>query len=140
YWLSRYIGHALFASSLYSSDFLSITNNSLSEISVTDKEEFLMDIKCFNSENIQIKYSNIEYLSKTIYFLEELQSLSLEETKQTVLQLINYLTHVSYGTLVHILLWLIANHQIANDDERPWIQNTIHTMGKSNLHFYVYYM
>ncbi|CAF3896482.1 unnamed protein product, partial [Adineta steineri] len=129
YWLSRYIGHALFASSLYSSDFLSTINNSLNEITVTDKEEFLMDIKCFNSENIQIKYSNIEYLSKTIYFLEELQSLTLEETKQTVLQLINYLTRVSYGTLVHILLWLIANHQIANDDERPWIQNTIHTMG-----------
>jgi hypothetical protein len=133
--LSRSLGHALFASSLYSIDFLSTINNSLNETSTTEKEEFLMDIKCFNNENIQIKYSNIEYLSKTISLLGEFQSLSLDETKQIVLQLINYLTHVSYGTLVHVLLWLIANYQIANDEERPWIQNVIHTLGKLNLYF-----
>ncbi|CAF3627579.1 unnamed protein product, partial [Rotaria sp. Silwood2] len=76
------------------------------------------------------KYSNIEYLSKTIYLLGELPSLSLDETKQIVSALIIYLTQVSYGSLVHVLLWLIANYQIANDDERVWIQNIIHTMGK----------
>jgi len=54
-------------------DFLSTINNSLNEISTTEKEEFLMDIKCFNNENIQIKYSNIEYLSKTIFLLGEFQ-------------------------------------------------------------------
>jgi hypothetical protein len=133
YWLSRDLGHALFASSLYSIDFLSIINNSFEgEISLIEKEEFLMDIKSFNNENIQIKYSNIEYLSKTIYLLGELQSLSLDETKQIILQLIHYLTYVSYGSLVHVLLWLIANYQIAKDDERPWIQNVIHTMGNEN--------
>ena len=129
YWLSRYFGHALFSSSLTSTDFLSTINNSSGEISSTEKEEFLMDIKNFNIENIQIKYSSVEYLSKTIYLLGELQSLSLDETKQIVLQLIDYLSHVSYGSLIHVLLWLIANYQIANDDERPWIQNAIHTMG-----------
>ncbi|CAF3469520.1 unnamed protein product [Rotaria sp. Silwood1] len=130
YWLSRHLGHALFSSSLYSIDFLSTINNSFDDISLLEKDEYLLDIKNFNNENIQIKYSNIEYLIKTIYLLGELQSLSLDETKQIVLQLINYLTHVSYGSLVHVLLWLIANYQIANDDEKPWIQNVIHTMGK----------
>ncbi|CAF3424706.1 unnamed protein product [Rotaria sp. Silwood1] len=129
YWLSRHLGHALFSSSLYSIDFLSTINNSFDDISLLEKDEYLLDIKNFNNENIQIKYSNIEYLIKTIYLLGELQSLSLDETKQIVLQLINYLTHVSYGSLVHVLLWLIANYQIANDDEKPWIQNVIHTMG-----------
>ncbi|CAF0757365.1 unnamed protein product [Rotaria sordida] len=128
YWLSRHLGHALFSSSLYSIDFLSPINNSFDDISV-EKDEFLLDIKNFNHDNIQIKYSNIDYLIKTIYLLGELQSLSLDETKQIVLQLINYLTHVSYGSLVHVLLWLIANYQIANDNEKPWIQNVIHTMG-----------
>ncbi len=71
----------------------------------------------------------MEYLSKTIHLLGELPSLSLDETKQTVSALITYLTQVSYGSLVHVLLWLIANYQIANDNERIWIQNTIHTMG-----------
>ncbi len=130
YWLSRHLGHALFASSLNSIDFISNINNSFGEISSTEKDEFLMDIKSFNPENIQIKYSHIEYLTKTIFLLGELQSLSLDETKQIVLQLINYLTYHSYGSLIHVLLWLIANYQIANDDERPWIQNAIHTMGK----------
>ncbi|CAF4543469.1 unnamed protein product, partial [Rotaria sp. Silwood2] len=129
YWLSRHLGHALFSSSLHSIDFLSTINNSFNDISLLEKDEFLLDIKNFNNENIQAKYSNIEYLIKTIYLLGELQSLSLDETKQIVSQLINYLTHVSYGSLVHVLLWLIANYQIANDDEKPWIQNVIHTMG-----------
>jgi hypothetical protein len=133
YWFSRYLGHALFSSSLNSIDFLPTINNSFNEISSTEKEEFLMDIQNFNQENIQIKYSNIEYLSKTISLLGELQSLALDETKQTVLQLINYLTYVSYGSLVHVLLWLMANYQIANDDDRPWIQNVIHTMGMLHI-------
>jgi hypothetical protein len=123
YWLSRHLGHALFASSLNSIDFLS------TEISSNEKEEFLLDIKSFNQDNIQIKYSNTEYLTKTIFLLGELQSLSLNETKQIITQLIHYLTYVAYGSLLHVLLWLIANYQIANDDERPWIQNIIHTMG-----------
>jgi hypothetical protein len=127
YWLSRHFGQALFASSLNSIDFIS---NSFGEISSNDKEEFLMDIKLFNQDNIQIKYLHTEYLIKTIFLLGELQSLSLDETKQIILQLINYLTYNSYGSLIHVLLWLIANYQIANDDERPWIQNVIHTMGK----------
>lgn len=130
YWLSRHLGHALFSSSLNSSEFLSMINDASDELLLSDKEEFLNDIKNFTSENIQIKYSNIEYLSKTIYLLGELPSLSLDETKQIVSQLINYLTHVSYGSLIHVLLWLIANYQITNDNEKPWIQNTIHTMGK----------
>ena len=128
YWLSRSRGHALFSSSLNSIDFLSTINN----ISSKEKEEFLIDIQNFNQDNIQIKYSNIEYLYKTIALLGELQSLVLDETKQILLQLINYLTYVSYGSLVHVLLWTMANYQIANDDERPWIQNVIHTMGISN--------
>lgn len=128
YWLSRDIGHALFASSLNSIEFLSTSNTNNS----TDKEEFLLEIQSFNPENIQIKYSKIEYLSKTISLLGELQSLSFDETKQIIVQLINYLTCVSYGSLVHVLLWLVANHQITNDDERPWIQNIIHSMGKKN--------
>ncbi len=136
YWLSRYFGHALFATSIYSMDFLStINNNSSGEFSSIEKEEFLMEIQNFNNQNIQIKYSNIQYLSKTIYLLGELQSLVLDETKQIIVQLIHYLTHVAYGSLVHVLLWLIANYQIANDDERPWIQNVIHTMGKEYLLF-----
>ena len=132
YWLSRHLGHGLFASSLNSIDFLSTINNSF-EISSQEREEFLMEIKSFNYQNIQIKYSNIEYLSKTIFLLGELQSPSLDETKEIIVQLTNYLTHVSYGSLLHVLQWLIANYQIANDDERPWIQNVIHTMGKINL-------
>jgi hypothetical protein len=133
YWLSRHLGHALFSSSIYSIDFLSTINNSSNDISLIEKDEFLISIQNFNQDNIQIKYSNIEYLSKTIFLLGELQSLSLDETKQIILQLINYLTHVSYGSLIHVLLWLIANYQIANDNERPWIQNVIHTMGNENL-------
>ena len=125
YWLSRDIGQALFASSLNSIDFLSTTNSN----HPSEKEEFLLEIQTFNQENPQMKYSSIEYLSKTISLLGELQSLSLEETKQIILQLIHYLTCVSYSSLIHVLLWLIANHQIANDDERPWIQNIIHSMG-----------
>ncbi|CAF3814446.1 unnamed protein product [Rotaria magnacalcarata] len=132
YWLSRHFGHALFASSLHSMDFLSTINGSLNDdVLSTAKEEFLMDIKSFTSENMQIKYSNIEYLSKTIYFLGELQSLSLTGTKDMISQLIKYLTHVSYGSLLHVLLWLVANYQIANDNEKSWIQDTIHTMGST---------
>jgi hypothetical protein len=126
YWLSRYFGHALFSSSFDSIDLLPTINNSFNE-----KDEFLNDINIFNQDNIQKKYLDIEYLTKTIYLLGELPSLSLEETKQTISALIIYLTHLSYGSLVHVLLWLIANYQIANDDERLWIQNTIHTMGNS---------
>jgi hypothetical protein len=125
YWLSRYLGHALFSSTLNSIDFLSTMN----EITSIEKDEFLNEIKIFDQDNIQKKYSDIEYLTKTIHLLGELPALSLEETKQTVSALILYLTHVSYGSLAHVLLWLIANHQIANDDERVWIQNTIHTTG-----------
>jgi hypothetical protein len=130
YWLSRYFGHALFASSINSIDFLSIINNSSGEIFSIEKEEFLIEIKNFNQDNIQIKYSNIEYLSKTIYLLGEIQSIALNETKQIILQLINYLTYVSYGSLLHVLIWLIANYQISNDNEKSWIQNVIHTMGR----------
>ncbi|CAF1112024.1 unnamed protein product [Adineta ricciae] len=129
YWLSRYVGHALFGSTLSSTDLLSTMNNSFDEKSKVQKEEFATDVQCFNPENFAIKYSNTEYLSKTVLFLGDLQSLSLDETKQVVSQLINYLTHVSYGTLVHVLLWLVANYQIASDNERSWIQNTINTMG-----------
>ncbi|CAF1357477.1 unnamed protein product [Rotaria sordida] len=131
YWLSRYLGHALFSSSLDSIELISTTNNPFDDLSLKEKDEFLIEIRTINNENIQRKYSNIEYLSKTIYLLGELPSLSLDETKQTVLAIINYLTQVSYGSLVHVLLWLIANYQIANDDERVWIQNIIHTMGTS---------
>ncbi|CAF2321704.1 unnamed protein product [Rotaria sp. Silwood2] len=131
YWLSRYLGHALFSSSLDSIELLSTNNNTFSDLSLNEKEEFLNEIRTSNNENIQRKYSNIEYLSKTIYLLGELPSLSLDETKQIVSALIIYLTQVSYGSLVHVLLWLIANYQIANDDERVWIQNIIHTMGTS---------
>ncbi|CAF5032986.1 unnamed protein product [Rotaria sp. Silwood1] len=135
YWLSRYLGHALFSSSLDSIELLSTTtnnnnnNNLFGDLSLTEKEEFLNEIRTSNNDNIHRKYSNIEYLSKTIYLLGELPPLSLDETKQTVSALIIYLTQVSYGSLVHVLLWLIANYQIANDDERLWIQNIIHTMG-----------
>lgn len=122
YWLSRDIGHALFASSLNSIEFISTSNVNPS----FDKEE----IQSFNPENPPMNISNIDYLSKTIVFLGELQSLSLDETKQMIIQLIHYLTYVSYSSLVHVLLWLIANHQIANEDERPWIQSIIHSMGK----------
>ncbi|CAF4611209.1 unnamed protein product [Rotaria sp. Silwood1] len=137
YWLSRYLGHALFSSSLDSIELLSTTtnnnnnNNLFGDLSLTEKEEFLNEIRTSNNDNIHRKYSNIEYLSKTIYLLGELPPLSLDETKQTVSALIIYLTQVSYGSLVHVLLWLIANYQIANDDERLWIQNIIHTMGTS---------
>ncbi|UJR23853.1 hypothetical protein I4U23_026828 [Adineta vaga] len=131
YWLSRYLGHALFGSTLNSTDLLSTMNNSFDEKSKIEKEEFAFDVKCFTNENIQMKYSNTEYLSKTILFLGELQSLSLDETKEFVTQLIHYLTYVSYGTLVHVLLWLIANYEIASENERLWIQNTINTMGIS---------
>ena len=124
YWLSRDIGQALFASSLNSIEFLSTGNP-------FNKDEFLQEIQSFNPENPPISVSNIDYLSKTISFLGELQSLSLDETKQIIIQLIHYLTNVSYSSLVHVLLWLIANHQIANDDERPWIQSIIHSLGKT---------
>ena len=130
YWLSRYLGHALFSSTLDTIELLPTINHSLTDLSSTDKEEFLNEIKRFDQENIQKKYSDIEYLTKTIHLLGELPSLSLEETKQIVSSLIIYLTQVSYGSLVHVLLWLIANHQIANDDEREWIKTIIHTMGK----------
>ncbi|CAF1490259.1 unnamed protein product [Adineta steineri] len=131
YWLSRDLGHALFSSSLDSIDLLSTINNSFGETSSTEKEEFLNEIKTSTNENIQIKYSNIDYLTKTINLLGELPSLSLDETKQTVSSLITYLTQVSYGSLVHVLLWLIANYQIANDEERSWIQTVISSMGTS---------
>jgi hypothetical protein len=127
YWLSRYLGHALFASSLHSIDLISATT----DISLEEKEEFLNDVKIFDVDQIQIKYSNVQYLAKTIHLLGELQSLSLDQTKEILIELITYLTHVAYGSLVHVLLWLIANYQIANDDERPWIQNIIHTMGNN---------
>ncbi|UJR24962.1 hypothetical protein I4U23_006326 [Adineta vaga] len=130
YWLSRHVGHALFSSSLDSIDLLSTLNNGLSsDISSVDKNEFLNEIKIGNTEIISKKYLDVEYLTKTIDLLGELPSLSLEETKQIVSELITYLTQISYGSLVHVLLWLIANYQIANDNERVWIQNTIHTMG-----------
>ena len=134
YWLSRSFGHALFSSSIDSIDFSSSNNNSDQEILLTDKDEYLNEIKNFNNENIQVKYSDIEYLTKTIYLLGDLQSLSLDETKRIVSQLIDYLVHVSYGSLVHVLIWLIANYQIANDDEKPWIRNLIHTMGNLSLY------
>ena len=97
-----------------------------------DKELFVNEIKSFNQEAHQTKDSPIESLARTIHLLGELPALSLEETKTTVTGLIAYLTHVSYGSLVHVLLWLIANYQIANDDERVWIQTTISTMGKGH--------
>ena len=70
------------------------------------------------------------YLSKTINLLGELRPLSFDETKETISALILYLTKVSYGLLVHILLWLIANYEIAVHNERIWIRNIIHEMGK----------
>ena len=54
YWLSRYLGHALFASTFNSSNFLSTLNNSVEDKSTADKEEFVTDVKCFNVENIQL--------------------------------------------------------------------------------------
>ncbi|CAF1033305.1 unnamed protein product [Adineta ricciae] len=129
YWLSRHIGHALFSSSLDSMDLLSTNHNSFSEASLAEKDDFLNEIKNLTPETVQKKYSDIEYLTKTIHLLGELPSLSLEETKQIITGLITYLTQLSYGSLVHVLLWLIANYQIANDDERLWIQTTISTMG-----------
>lgn len=140
YWLSRSLGHALFASSLYSMDFLSIINNSSEDMNIQEKDDFLFEIKNFTQDNIQIKYSNIEYLIKTISLLGELQSLSFDETKEIILQLINYLTCLSCGSLIHVLLWLIANYQIANDEERSWIQNTIHTMGKYFFFEYISFL
>ena len=132
YWLSRCLGHALFSSTLDTIELLPNINHSFTEISSIEKEEFLNEVKTFDQENPQKKYSDIEYLTKTIHLLGELPSLSLDETKQTVSLLITYLTHVSYGSLVHVLLWLIANHQIANEDERGWIQTMINTMGKTS--------
>jgi len=134
YWLSRYLGHALFSSSLDSIDLLSTTVN---ETLLIEKDEFLNEIKIFNQDNIQKKYSDIQYLIKTIYLLGELPSLSLDQTKQTVSELIIYLTYISYGSLVHVLIWLIANYQIANDDERLWIQTIIHTMGNSIKYIFI---
>ena len=128
YWLSRYLGHALFSSSINSIQFLSTKNNSFDDIKSTEND-FLNEIKTFSNENTEKKYSNIEYLSKTVYLLGALPSLSLDETKQTVSALINHLTQVSYSSLLHVLLWLIANYQIARDNERTWIQNIIHNMG-----------
>lgn len=129
YWLSRYLGHALFSSSLDSVELLPTINSPFGEMSSTEKEEFLNEIHISTNDKVQRKYSNVECLSKTIYLLGDLPSLSLEETKQTVSELIQYLTQISYGSLVHVLIWLISNYQIANDDERLWIQNMIHTMG-----------
>lgn len=128
YWLSRYAGHALFSSSIDTLELLSIDNNN-STFSF-DKDEFLNEIKLFNSENpLEKTSSDINYLNKTIHLLGDLQSLSFDETKQTISALIQYLTHVSYGSLVHVLLWLFANYQITNDEERIWIQEIIHQMG-----------
>lgn len=134
YWLSRYLGHALFTSTLDTIELLPSINHTFNEMSSIEKEEFLNEVKIFDQENPQKKYSDIEYLTKTIYLLGELSSLSFEETKQTISSLIIYLTQLSYGSLVHVLLWLFANHQIANDDERGWIQTMIHTMGKTSFH------
>ena len=125
YWLSRYVGHALFASSLDSVDLLSTLQQSS-----TEKEELLRDIQTATTEQMPVKYSEMEYLSRTIRVLGELSSLSLDTTKETVQNLIYHLTQVAYGSLIHVLLWLIANYQIANDNERLWIQSTIHTMGE----------
>lgn len=122
YWLARDVGHALFASSLDSIDFLSTSENSFE----TEKNEFLSDMKTF-----ECRYSSCEYLRKTIFLLGDLQSLVLDETKQILIELINYLTTVSSSSLVHVLLWLFANHQIASDDERIWIQNVIHSTGST---------
>lgn len=124
FWLSRYVGHALFSSSLDSIDLLSQTNS-------TDKDEFLNEIRNFSSENVQMKFSSIEYLKKTIFLLGELPSLCLNETKEIVQLLINYLSQVSYGCLPHVLLWLIANYQIGTDEERLWIRENIENMGST---------
>ncbi|CAF2040283.1 unnamed protein product [Rotaria magnacalcarata] len=131
YWLSRHIGHALFSSSLDSIELMSPITNLLGDMSSKEKEEFLNEIRTSNNRNVQRKYTDTEYLFKTIYLLGELPSLSLDETKQSISALIIHLTQVSYGTLVHVLLWLIANYQISNDDERIWVQKMIHTMGTS---------
>lgn len=130
YWFSRHIGHALFNSSLESTDLLTNPIFTSTETIVAEKEEYLHVIRNLNSEQTQIKYSSMQHLSKTIILLGELPSLSLEDTKQTVQILISYLTETSYATLLHVLLWLIANYQIASDDEKLWIQNTIHLMGE----------
>ena len=130
YWLARSLGHPLFGSSLNSSDFLSTNNQSCDESLSNDHEEFRREIQTFPTGSIDIQRSPVEYLSKTIHFLGQLPSLSLEETRATLLSLISYLSHVSYSSLAHVLIWCIANHQLANDDEKPWIQNVIHTMGR----------
>lgn len=128
YWLSRHIGHALFSSSIDSIDLLSTDSNN--QTFTFDREEFLNEIKTFKPDNpIEKNSIDIIYLKKTIYLLGELQSLSFDETKQTITALINYLTYISYGSLVHVLLWLFANYQIVDDDERKWIQDVIHRMG-----------
>ncbi|CAF4009280.1 unnamed protein product, partial [Rotaria magnacalcarata] len=123
--------HALFSSSLDSIELMSPITNLLGDMSSKEKEEFLNEIRTSNNRNVQRKYTDTEYLFKTIYLLGELPSLSLDETKQSISALIIHLTQVSYGTLVHVLLWLIANYQISNDDERIWVQKMIHTMGTS---------
>lgn len=122
FWLSRSLGHALFASPLTSIDFLS------SERIFVEKDEFLHQIRTFEKGKTIVRSSPIENLSKTIFLLGELQSLALEQTKEILSNLIRYATHVSHGSLIHILLWLIANYQIADENERLWIQNVIHTM------------
>jgi hypothetical protein len=127
YWLSRYLGHALFSSSL---DSIELISSSSSSSSSSSTDEFLNEIKHFHPEHFETKWSHVECLTKTIQLLGELPSLSLNESKQILQALLTYLTHVSYGSLVHVLLWLIANYQLANDEERLWIQTVIHSMGK----------
>lgn len=130
YWLSRHLGHALFASSLESIELLSNTSSLLFEASSNEREDFLNEIKTTPDESIEKKYSDVQYLGKTIHLLGDLPSLALDETKETVSNLIAHLTKVSYGSLAHVLLWLMANYQIANDNDRAWIQTSIHTMGR----------
>lgn len=133
YWLSRSMGHALFASSLDSIDFLSTINSSSSERFSLEKDNFLHEIRTFHPTKIQQRYSPMEYLSKTIFLLGELQSLVLGQTKETVVNLIEYVQHVSHASLIHVLLWLIANYQIADENERVWIGDVIHKMSNDRL-------
>lgn len=133
YWFSRSFGHALFGSSLSSIEFLSSFDNSVADRLEAEKNQFLQEIYSERpTENVKHR-SNTEFLSKTILLLGELQSLALDDTKQIVEALILFLRRYSAGCLVHLLLWLIANYQIASETDRAWIQQTIELLGWSRI-------
>ncbi|CAF1593637.1 unnamed protein product, partial [Didymodactylos carnosus] len=135
YWLSRHLGCALFASSnaLESINFTNETDNSMIQNDVS--EEYLREIRSTAFNYQQPKYSSTDYLTKTITLLASIPSLVSDDSKQKLIDLLQYNTQVCYGTLIHILLWLFANYQLATDVERIWIKDVINSVGTYTISF-----